>query len=170
MITKVQTEEFIVRIGKVPKHKIYKKVLRSWDRMHHIQWNILRDMTGAQSTMTADPVLDSWFAILFSFVCFNFSDPCTIGYLNCAVSGLPSWSPEYTESLLPTFLNSLHSFNYWHSLEFLYFPLNISSIHWILIRVGITTKLIEVFDSLGEIFTGERQKVSYLARGNSIWY
>jgi len=109
---------------------------------------------------TEDPVLDSWFSILFSFAAFQSRQPCTIAVLSCLVSPLPSLSMENIKRLIPTALNDLCCFNYWHLLDFIYFPLMIDGDHWILIRVGIQTKMVDIFDSLGLIFEDKLQKVS----------
>ena len=110
--------------------------------------------------MTSDPVLDSWFSILFSFVAFNERQSCTIANMSSLISGLLSWSSDQRSMLFSTFLNQLLVFNYWHLLEFLYFPLNIDFVHWILVRVGVKTEMVEIFDSLGTEFNLESQEAN----------
>jgi len=124
-----------------------------------LQWSILQDMICKRTAWTADPLLDSWFAILFSFASQQNGSQCSVAFISSIVSGLPSWSKQEIIMLMPTFFNDLYCFNYWHLLDFIYFPLNINSDHWILMRVGIKTNFVEIFDSLGEEFEQECQQV-----------
>lgn len=127
-----------------------------------LQWSLLKKMTDTKSYYTSDPVLDSWFFVLFSHAVLHDRSNCTVASLSTLVSPLPTTKIQsLSEVILPAALNNLYCFNFWHLLEFLYFPLNINKNHWILIRVGIQSQIIEIFDSLGNQLGRMIQDVSH---------
>ena len=157
------TTEFYRKVKKVPSSQSNKPALRTMDGKHVLQWSLLKKMTSTtKSYYTSDPVLDSWFSILFSFATLHEGDQCKVASLSTLVSSIPTSNIQIiSEFMLPAALNNLYCFNYWHLLDFVYFPLNIDLNHWILIRVGIQSKMIEVFDSLGNHLGKMIQDVSY---------
>lgn len=136
--------------------------MKTLDGLYVLQWSLLKKICSEQTHLTTDPVLDSWFSILFAFAAFHPTLPCQSAILSTVVSHIPESNQlAISEIIIPSALNSLYCFNYWHLLEFLYFPLNFHNEHWILIRVGIESQMIEVFDSLGNPLGLSLQKVSY---------
>ncbi|RPB00248.1 hypothetical protein L873DRAFT_1843179 [Choiromyces venosus 120613-1] len=152
------TNEFIQTVRKVTEKDSNKPALRTWDKKHVLHWSILQDMLSTVTTWTIDSVLDSWFSIIFSFAFSQDRESCKVATLSSIVSTIPSLSKNAITMLIPTCFNDLYCFNYWHLLDFLYFPLNINGDHWILIRVGIQTKILEVFDSTGVMLEDNIQK------------
>lgn len=156
------TAQFFKKVEKIPKSQVNKPGLRTLDGQYKLQWKLLKEMTSTSTHLTADPVLDSWFFVLFSFAAIHSREECKVASLSTLVAYIPtSTTQNISEVLLPAALNNLYCFNYWHLLEFLYFPLNLNENHWILIRVGIENKIIEIFDSLGNELGRKTLQVSY---------
>ncbi|RPB03011.1 hypothetical protein L873DRAFT_272314 [Choiromyces venosus 120613-1] len=106
-------------------------------------------MSSSETHWTTDSVLDSWFSILFSFASLQDKQSCKVAFLSSIISSIPSIDNNTITNLISCAFNDFYCFNYWHFLEFLYFPLNVNENHWFLVRVGIHTKTIEIFDSTG---------------------
>lgn len=144
--------------------------LKTFDNSFHIHWNVLHDLIDTTSRETQDEVLDAWFSILFASATPPHATP-NVACLSTLVTELLYWKKENFAGMVQAGFNTLHKYSYWRNLEYLFIPIIYHRTrinHWIFVRVLIKEKVVEIYDSLGEVMGVGHQQVRILNYNNLI--